>query len=102
MGSPTGFPWPFRKSYEPARLSRIQDMGPPSPCWLPPRPAFGRRSDFSPHEKADSKKPAPHKAVPTVPIKVCTHLTAVRRGVATVKPATPESRSTPGMVRRTS
>ena len=49
-------------------------MGPPSPCWLSPRPARRRRPDFTPHEEnhgrptrrsrlqdADSKKPAPIK-----------------------------------------
>ena len=79
MGSLAGSPWPFRKNYEPIRPSGIQDVGPPSPRWLSPKPARRRRPNFSPHEenhgrptrrsrlqeasheKADSKKPAPVK-----------------------------------------
>ena len=75
MGSLVGFPWPFRKHYEPVWLVRIQDMGPPSPCWLPSRPAFRRRPDFSPHEerhgRADFGKPPMRRPTPRsrLPIK---------------------------------
>src|SRR4051812_42238788 len=113
-GSLAGSPWHFRKNYEPNRPSRIQDVGPPSPCRLPLRPAVGRRPGLNPHEesrgRAGSEKPATRRPTPRgrLPrrgqdraLEARTHIMAMGRGVATVKPATPETRSTLGTVRRT-
>ena len=85
-------------------------MGPPSPSRLPLKPAAQRRPnpeilEKQDHEKADSKKPAMSRLTPwSRPLcrrpRSCPqslhHTTATRRGVATVKPATPKSRGTHG------
>src|SRR3954467_12705283 len=113
-GSLAGSPWHFRKNYEPIRPPRIQDVGPPSPCRLPLRPTIERRPGLNPHEesrgRAGSKKPTTRRPTSrsrlpqrgqdrTLEARI--HITAMGRGVATVTPATPETRSTPGTVRHT-
>src|SRR4051812_1475744 len=113
-GSLAGSPWRFKKNYEPIRPPKIQDMGPPSPCRLPLKPTVGRQPDLDLHEesrgRAGFKKPATRRPTPRsrLPrrgqdrtLEARAHITAMGRGVATVKLATPETRSTPGTVRRT-
>ena len=110
-GSLAASPWHFRKNYRPIEPSSIQDAGPPSSSRLPLRSAVRRRprpkniQEESP-ERAGSTKPAtrrptprsrpPSAGGPDRALKICTHITAMRRGVATVKPATPESRNAHG------
>ena len=110
MGSLAGSPWHFRKIIGRSGLQASKTWGhfPPADC------PSGRLCEGGLGLKISKKKaprgPAPRsrpregrlqEAVPSAggpdrALKICTHITAMRRGVATAKPATLESRSTPG------